>query len=361
MDAEPSTPAAEPVEVAPRGPLGPLLFRLGITRLRLSAEQRRAIERPLYDRARLGGPGTRNFVVLNVLSSTIAALGLLLDSAPAVIGAMLLGPFMLPLLAMAGALVQGWGRRLARAALMTVVGIALSVSAGFLVGWIVGARLDDGDLPSQLGALTQPGVLDLAIALAAGLAAGYATLRTEAGGALSGVAVSVTIEPPLAATGLFLAAGNHPAMRQALLAMATNFGALVVGATIAMAWWGFADRDTRLPLGSRRVRLGVVVWVLVLAAVTVPLTVYSRRVVDDQRFEELVVDTVRTWDPSVHVASVDATVRDGVAQVELSLTGPRTPEPAWRLAELLSAERGIKVTVDLTFVLATEDHAVANP
>lgn len=351
----------EPIGVPPRGPLGPLLFRMGVTRLRLSAEQRRAIETSLYERARLGGPGTRNFLVLNVLSSTISALGLLLDSAPAVIGAMLLGPFLVPLLAIAGALVQGWGRRLSRAVLMTLVGIVLSVSSGFLVGWIVGARLTAGDLPGQLNALTQPGVLDLAIALAAGIAAGYSTLRTEAGGALTGVAVSVTIEPPLAAVGLFLAAGNHPAMRQALLAMATNFGALVVGATIAMAWWGFADRATRLPLGSRRVRLGVVVWVLLLAVITVPLTVYSRRVVDDRRFEELVVDTVRTWDPSVHVAAVDAAVRDGVARVELSLTGPRSPEPAWRLAQLLSDVRGIKVTVDVTFVLATEDHAVANP
>jgi hypothetical protein len=54
-------------------------------------------------------------------------------------------------------------------------------------------------------------------------------------------------------------------------------------------------------------------------------------------------------------------VRDGVAVVDLSLTGPRQPEPAWRLAELLSDRRDIKVTVDITFVLATEDHAVATP
>lgn len=361
MAAEPSADAVDGLEVRPRGPLGPLLHRLGVTRLLIAADQRREIEASLYERARLGGPATRNFLVLSVLSSAIAALGLLLDSAPAVIGAMLLGPFMVPLLAVAGALVQGWGRRLMLATLMTLVGIALSIGAGFLVGKIVGARLTTGDLPSQLAAIAQPGVLDLAIALIAGIAAGYATLRTEAGGALSGVAVSVTIEPPLAAIGLFLAAGNHPAMRQALLAMVTNFGALVVGATISMAWWGFADSRTRLPLGSRRVRLGVVVWVVVLAAVTVPLSVYSRRVVANQRFEELVVDTVATWDPSVHVSSVDASVRDGVAVVDLSLTGPRQPEPAWRLAELLSDRRDIKVTVDITFVLATEDHAVATP
>jgi uncharacterized hydrophobic protein (TIGR00271 family) len=341
--------------------LGPLLYRYGVTRLRLTEEQRTTIEERLYDRARIGGPSTRNFLVLSILSSTISALGLLLDSAPAVIGAMLLGPFIVPLLAIAGALVQGWGGRFVRALAMTAVGILLSVGTALVVGWVVGANLSTGNLPSQLAAIAQPGLLDLAIALAAGVAAGYATLRTEAGGALSGVAVSVTIEPPLAAIGLFLAAGNHPAMRQAMLAMVTNFGALVVGATISMAWWGFADRGTRLPVARARLRWALAVWVLVLAIVAVPLTLYSRRVVDDQRFEDVVTATVADWDPSVHISSVDAKVRGDIATVALSLSGPRPPEPAWRLAEMLSEERGVKVTVDVTFVLATEDHAIATP
>jgi uncharacterized hydrophobic protein (TIGR00271 family) len=338
-----------------------LLYRYGVTRLRLTDEQRTTIEEGLYERARIGGPSTRNFIVLSILSSTISALGLLLDSAPAVIGAMLLGPFIVPLLAIAGALVQGWGARFVRAMAMTGVGIALSIGTALVVGWLVGANLATGSMPSQLAAIAQPGLLDLAIALVSGVAAGYATLRTEAGGALSGVAVSVTIEPPLAAIGLFFVAGNHPAMRQAMLAMVTNFGALVVGATCAMAWWGFAERSTRLPVARVRLRLALAVWVLVVAVVAIPLTLYSRRVVDDQRFEDVVSSTVAEWDPSVQIASVEAKVRGDVATVALSLTGPRRPEPAWRLAEMLSEERGVKVVVDVTFVLATEDHAVATP
>lgn len=349
------------LNVRPRGPLGPFLSRFGITRVRLTDDQRATVENGLYDRARIGGPSTRNFIVLSVFSSTISSLGLLLDSAPAVIGAMLLGPFIVPLLAIAGALVQGWGARLVRALVMTALGIALSVAAGLVVGWIVGINLATENLPSQLAAVARPGLLDLGIALVAGLAAGYATLRTEAGGALSGVAVSVTIEPPLAAIGLFFAAGNFPAMRQAMLAMVTNFGALVVGATLAMAWWGFADRDTRLPVARSRLHWALAVWVLVVAVVAIPLTLYSRRVVEDQRFEDVVSSKVSVWDPSVHISAVDAKVRGDIATVALSLTGPRPPEPAWRLAEMLSEERGVKVVVDVTFVLATEDHAVATP
>lgn len=345
----------------PRGPLAPLLRRMGVTRLVLTAEQRSTIETSLYVNARVGGPGTRNFIVLSVLSSTIAALGLLLDSAPAVIGAMLLGPFIVPLLATAGALVQGRGRRLGRALLMTVLGVSLSISSAYVVEWIVGARLRSEDLTGQLMALTRPGLLDLAIALAAGIAAGYATMRTEAGGALSGVAVSVTIEPPLAAIGLFLADGNHEAVRQSFLAMVTNFGALVVGATFAMAWWGFGERGASAARGNSRVRWGVAVWVLVVGAVAIPLAAYSRQVVDNNRFEDQVSDEIKAWDPSVHITSIDAEIHGGDAIVKVTLSGPRQPEPAWRLAEMLSDRRGVKVTVEVTFTLATEDDAVALP
>ncbi len=324
----------------------------------LTAQEREHVEAALYGRADLAGPGARNFLVLSVLSSVIAALGLLLDSAPAVIGAMLLGPFITPLLATAGAVVQGHASRLWRATLMTVVGVAASIGAGAVAGWIVGTRLRTDDLTGQLLALTRPGLLDLGIAFAAGVAAGFATLRTEAGGALSGVAVSVTIEPPLAAIGLFLAAGNTDALRQAALAMVTNFGALVVGATIALAWWGLAERTHR---SQAKVRWTVVVWLVALAATAVPLAAYSRQVVEDTRFEEQVSDVVQQWDPSVRIVSLDAQLRGDHATVKLSISGPRQPEPAWRLAELLSDRRDVRVTVEVTFTLTREDTAVATP
>ncbi len=324
----------------------------------MTDEQRRAVVDFLYQRARIGASPMRHFVVLSVLSSAIAAMGLMLDSAPAVIGAMLLGPFITPLLAVAGALIQGWGRRLADAALVVAAGMAISVTTSFAVGSVFGRQIDTTELPSLLATLTRPGLLDLGIALAAGVAAGYATMRTEAAGALSGVAVSVTVEPPLAAMGLFLASGRGDDLRQAGLALVTNFGALVLGATAAMAWWGFADRATRGT--TRQARVGIALWLGLVVLIAVPLGFYSRNVIRDNAFEEEVAKVVPTWDPSVRVVSVDATTDGERASVALDVTGPRRPEPAWRLAELLSQRRGEQVSVTITFTLAQEDRAVSS-
>ncbi len=327
-------------------------------RHRMDDAQRAAVVGFLYDRAHIRSPHLRNFVVLSLLSSAIAAMGLLLDSAPAVIGAMLLGGFITPLLAMAGALIQGWGRRLLDAAVMVALGIVLSMAAATVVGIVFAGQLDRSVLPSLLLSLTRPGLLDLGIALAAGVAAGYATMRTEAAGALSGVAVSVTVEPPIAAMGLFLASARGEEFRQAALALATNFGALVLGATVSMAWWGFADRDTRGT--ARQARVGLAAWVLLVCAVAVPLAVYSGNVIRNTAFEQEVTSVIDTWDPSVRIVSLDATTTGGRATVRIDVTGPRRPEPAWRLAELLSERRGERVEVLLTFTLAQEDRAVSS-
>jgi uncharacterized hydrophobic protein (TIGR00271 family) len=346
------TDSQDPIPTAPLGSLGPQPWW---RRSRMDDTHRTLVVELLYERSRVGAPNTRNFVVLSLLSSAISAMGLLLDSAPAVIGAMLLGPFITPLLAMAGALIQGWGRRLADAALMVAFGIVLSVSSAALIGLLFARQLDRAVLPSLLLSLTRPGLLDLGIAFAAGIAAGYATMRTEAAGALSGVAVSVTVEPPLAAIGLFLAAGRGDLIDQAVLALVTNFGALVLGATGSLAWWGFADRSTRGT--ARQAGLGLTAWIVLVAAVAVPLAIYSRGVIRNTALEQKIVVVVEEWDPSVRVVSIDASTDGRTATVELDVTGPRRPEPAWRLAELLSERHGGTVSVTLRFTLAQEDRA----
>lgn len=57
-------------------------------------------------------PFLARFTTLLILSTTIAGLGLIADSAAVVIGAMLVAPLMVPILAVAGATVHGQLRRL---------------------------------------------------------------------------------------------------------------------------------------------------------------------------------------------------------------------------------------------------------
>jgi len=60
------------------------------------------------------------------------------------------------------------------------------------------------------------------------------------------------------------------------------------------------------------------------------------------------------------LVSVDASTDGERATVNLDVTGPRRSEPAWRLAELLSEQRGQRVSVTLTFTRAQEDRVASS-
>ncbi len=89
---------------------------------------------PSSSRAIDGLPYLQQFFVLMVLSATIAGFGLANDSAAVVIGAMLVAPSMTPILAIAAALVQGWGRRMVESLAIVGVGALAAITAGVLIG-----------------------------------------------------------------------------------------------------------------------------------------------------------------------------------------------------------------------------------
>ena len=72
------------------------------------------------------GAALARFSVLMFLSSMVAAVGLLQNSAAVVIGAMMIAPLMSPIMGVAASLVMGWGKRLLLG-LLLVLAAALSL------------------------------------------------------------------------------------------------------------------------------------------------------------------------------------------------------------------------------------------
>lgn len=147
--------------------------------------------------------GTRvaRFLALMGFASVLASLGVVVDSTAIVIGAMLVAPLMTPLMATALSLAVGWPRRATRGVLVAAAGILLSVSVGALVGAAVPVRLVLDTNPQVLSR-TEPSLIDFAVALAAGGAGGFALARKDVSDALPGVAVAISLVPPLTVVGL---------------------------------------------------------------------------------------------------------------------------------------------------------------
>jgi uncharacterized hydrophobic protein (TIGR00271 family) len=212
----------------------------------------------LVDRVQSSAAWNFDFVALMVLSTTMAAIGLIQDSAAVVIGAMLVAPLMTPLLGMGLALVQG-NPVLARLSFRSL-GLGLCVS--LLGGVVVGLATPSLEEPTrQMLARGGPGLLDLWVAFAAGLAAAYASSRPGLIAALPGVAIAAALVPPIATSGLALSLGDLPLAMGALLLFGINMVTIVLASMLSL--WAVGLRHVRkTSLWREIVGNGVILMVL---------------------------------------------------------------------------------------------------
>lgn len=210
------------------------LFRMTAARREAMYEEIVALSRP-----------TTGFYILVVVSSTIAAYGLLANSTAVVIGAMLVAPLMGPIFGIALGLVVGDRRLLGRAAAAETLGVLLAVAVGWLAG-ISPLRLDPG---AEILARTQPNLYDLIIALAAGLAGAYAISDKDVSPALPGVAISVALVPPLVTCGICLALRQPAEATGAMLLFIANLLAIQIASATVFAVAGAARPGSRKRLG----------------------------------------------------------------------------------------------------------------
>lgn len=286
------------------------------------------------------------FCSLIVLSASIAAFGLLADSAGVVIGAMLVAPLMTPILATAAATVQALNRQLLGSLLVIALGTALAILVGYLVSALAGNTVVGGDLPGEVEARTFPGLLDLGIAISAGAAAGYILPRRSATSALPGVGIAVALVPPLATVGITRQLGETEDSWNAFLLFVTNLAAIVFAASVMLLLAGFRPYQ----IVSRRVLFSRVLLTLSgVVVVAVPLSIHTRTTVEDGQLRGVVVDAVSAWESSVRIVGLQADVRGGRAVVELLVAGPNPPDDVWQLAERISSDFGKPVDLELQY------------
>ncbi len=230
-----------------------------------------AARESLYDSVERNARLDRNYIVLVVLSTTVAAIGLIENNVAVVIGAMVIAPLLGPNLAF------GLGTALGDIALMRMsastaaVGIAVAISLTTAIG-----ALWPFDVSSpEITARTDVGMDSVALALAAGAAAAL-SLTTGLPSVLVGVMVAVALLPPAATLGLMLGQGDtHLAVGAGLL-LAINVVCVNLASKVVFYVKGIRPRSWWEKEKSRR---AMVVYVLIWLGTLVVLMVfiYGRR------------------------------------------------------------------------------------
>ncbi len=295
------------------------------------------------------------FVVLLALAGLIASFGLYQDSVASIIGAMVVAPLGGAIMALAAALVTGRSRW----QWITFLEVALGALMVVAIGWVVSFVLPNPlTLTPALEARTSPGLLDLGVALAAGAAGAYVAIRRTGTDALPGVAIAVSLVPPLATVGICLQLGRYDDAAGALLLFLTNFSAIVVVACIVFVICG-AGPSREMLQERHRFRNGFVAALVLLVIVAIPLAVKSAEVVQSTVRATEGAPYVRDWigGRDLEVTSWSVTGSD----VAIALTGSDAPPAVAPLASELAKAFGVPVTVQISYTALTRAEATASP
>src|SRR5690349_12969148 len=174
------------------------------------------------------------FWTLLPLAAVIATAGITSNSTATVIGAMIVAPLMTPILGTALAIVLADRRNVVRSVLMVLAGALLVVVMGYLLG-LLSPVPEVAATNEQVAQRVDPHLVDLIAALATGAVGAFALVRSDVSDTLPGVAIAISLVPPLAVVGLTLESGAPGQAAGALLLFVTNVVAILMSGVLVMA------------------------------------------------------------------------------------------------------------------------------
>jgi uncharacterized hydrophobic protein (TIGR00271 family) len=243
---------------------------MGLIRAVLPDSQRRTLAELTEDLDLATGDARSKrsaFWAMLTLSAVIASAGVLSDSTATVIGAMIIAPLSTPIMGIALGIAKTQAGASWRSGRYVLGGAALVVLIGVIFALVIPGSFDLlGN--SQIAGRTSPGLGDLVAAVATGFAGAIALARRDVAAVLPGVAIAISLVPPLAVVGVCLGQGAPGLALGALILFLSNLIALVLAGTLVYATLG--AREPGRPTGGPRRRAYLTIGIL-LVVVGIPL------------------------------------------------------------------------------------------
>ncbi len=272
------------------------------------------------------------FWVLLVLAATIATAGVLTESTATVIGAMIVAPLGTPIMGMGLAVVIGDARRLTRSAALVLGGAVVVVLLAAFLAWIL-PELQPLATNGQVTSRTSPSVIDLLAAVATGFAGAYGLARKDVSDVMPGVAIAISLVPPLAVVGITAAAGDWGSAWGAFLLFASNVVAMIVAGTILLTLYGYHHEARRAPSFHQRRAYAVIAVSLVL--ILLPLSLTTAQTAREQLWLTRASATAEAWTAGRGYVLQDVSFEGSDLLVKIEGSGPEPPS-----SQLLDQLRG---------------------
>jgi len=255
-----------------------------------------------------------------IFATLIASLGLNINSAPVIVGAMLISPLMGPIMGIGFALSINDFDLMKRSLRNTLFMVLISITASALYFWISPISTAQ----SELLARTNPTIYDVMIAFFGGMAGIIAQTRKErsASMVIPGVAIATTLMPPLCTVGYGLVTGQFAYSVGAFYLFFINTVFIALATYMMVRFLQYSKKSFFDPAKARRVKRTMVAIVVVTV---IPSVIMAVNIVQKSIFEsnaDRYVHTVFKF-PNTQVVDYTKQYQKGKqsSQIQLLLIG----------------------------------------
>ena len=290
-------------------------------RHRLSLEEDNAdpLETIEYIKKGVEFKGTNIWIL--IFAILIASIGLNMNSAAVIIGAMLISPLMGPIMGLGMGVGTNDFGLIKKAAKNLGIMVGISVVTSTLYFFITPLS----DAQSELLARTTPTIWDVMIALFGGLAGIVAGSRREKSNAIPGVAIATALMPPLCTAGYGLATGNLAYFAGAFYLFTINSVFISLSTIIIVRFLRYPTMSFVDTVREQRVKRWIAAIVIL---VTLPSFWIAFNLVKNSVFEReaAIFITENCVFDNAQVISKNVVSDGEIKRIELALIGQPIPE-----------------------------------
>lgn len=186
---------------------------------------------------RLIAPATlrRGYYLLLTLSVSIITAGLLADNPSVIIGGMVMAPLLLPILSLSLSIVTRSWKGMLQSARVLFYSLVLTFILSYGISWVM--EQTPFNVTWIPDAITPE--LYIFIAICSGIAAAFAWVKEDFAPSIAGIAIAVSLLPPLCAVGIASAHVDLMLAQNSLLLFLLNLAGIIAGATTVFILLGF--------------------------------------------------------------------------------------------------------------------------
>lgn len=195
-------------------------------------EQRKSVEH-LVEESRADG----DYYLFLTFGAFITTLGLLINNPVVIVGAMLVAPILFPILALGMGVVTASKEAISR----SIRNLAKSIVLIVIVSALTAFLINQTEVTEQLVLVSTPNFLFFLIAFFSGVVAAFSWVKQNVSATLPGVAITVSLLPPISAVGIAMTLGMRDVFSGSLMLFLINLLGIALASVVVFSLFGFSS------------------------------------------------------------------------------------------------------------------------